>query len=235
MSCCSHLCRRPVQVPGQQRSVPQHRVPGRSEEGGVRREGSCQAEILAGQHAVHALRQRLGVGGGPGHRGAQDHLPARGRGELGLHALPALLLRARAPQLLLQRRHGGHLRQSTATVTAQAAAPLWDSENSSQRKIGNGEHSQRLYVYTEQSTNGMLGNKANVTRWKNPRVDGEALPSWSSWCRGSVKQGLWLEEMVPSQTGCCLLSSLHFKISATTAVLTASCLSDSNVCRMGFS
>lgn len=82
-----------------------------SEEGGVRREGSRQPEILAGQHAVHALRQRLGVGGGPGHRGAQDHLPARGRGELRLHPLPALLLRARAPQLLLQRRHGGDLRQ----------------------------------------------------------------------------------------------------------------------------
>lgn len=93
-----------------------------SEEGGVGREGPRQPEILAGQDAVHALRQLLGVGRGPGHGGAQDHLPARGRGKLRLHSLPALLLRARAPQLLLQRRHGGHLRQSTATVTGQAAA-----------------------------------------------------------------------------------------------------------------
>lgn len=102
---------------------PSAALPGRtgpSEEGGVRREGPGQPEILAGQHAVHALRQRLGVGGGPGHRGAQDHLPARRRGELRLHPLPALLLPARAPQLLLQRRHGGDLRQSTAT--GQAAA-----------------------------------------------------------------------------------------------------------------
>lgn len=90
----------------------------------------------------------------------------------------------------------------------------------------------------------MLGNKANVTRWENPRVDGEALPKWSSWCCGSVKQGLWPEEMTPSQTGCSPQlpvatggqGSLPFKIiSATTAALTVTCLFTlQHYCRMGF-
>lgn len=103
-----------LRCPGSSPAAAASPGPAVSEEGGVGREGARQAEILAGQHAVHALRQRLGVGRGPGHGGAQDHLPARGRRELRLQPRPALLRTARAPQLLLQR-HGGHLRQSTAT------------------------------------------------------------------------------------------------------------------------
>lgn len=59
---------------------------------------------------------------------------------------------------------------------------------------------------------------------------------------GSVKQGLWLEEMALSQTGCSPQlpaatggqGSLHVKTpSATTAVLTVTCLSDSTLLHDG--
>lgn len=91
-------------------------------------------------------------------------------------------------------------------------------------------------MYTEQSTNGMLGNKAKVTRWKNPCVDGEALPKLKflmSWqCGAGIVTGgngpfsdRVLSPQLPAATGG--QGSLHFKIiSATTAILTVSCLSD---------
>lgn len=76
------------------------------EEGGIWWKSTCQPEILFGENAVHALRQSPGVGGGAGHRGAQNEFPASSGWEVGHRVLPSLLRGAHSLQFLLRWSHG---------------------------------------------------------------------------------------------------------------------------------
>lgn len=76
------------------------------EEGGIWWKSTCQPEILFGENAVHALRQSPGVGGGAGHRGAQNEFPASRGWEVGHRVLPSLLRGAHSLQFLLRWSHG---------------------------------------------------------------------------------------------------------------------------------
>lgn len=79
------------------------------EEGGIWWKSTCQPETLLGENTVHALRQSSGVGGGAGHRGAQNEFPASRGWEVWHPVLPSLLCRAHSLQFLLRWSHGSSL------------------------------------------------------------------------------------------------------------------------------
>lgn len=96
----------PLPTEGVSTMKPQWGAGEELEEGGVWWKSTRQPEILFGENTVHALRQCPGVGGGAGHRGAQDELPAsRGR-EVWHRVLPSLLRGAHSLLFLLRWSHG---------------------------------------------------------------------------------------------------------------------------------
>lgn len=79
----------------------------KSEECCICWKGTCKSKVFLGQHAVHALGQRLGVRGRPGDGCAQNHLATRGWWEIwsGAHIEPSLLWWTRSPQFFVKWRH----------------------------------------------------------------------------------------------------------------------------------